>query len=477
MLLLCLQLYEDSDTEANGAPAGPHDSSTSSRILSGADSNIGLDPHAFYHDYDDMAFASSSGEAVEHVATVPLHPLAKVGFSILNLTGYPVRYLQIWEEGQRVTCQYLQHEQRGLLNFIASNTLIRDNEIVEESFSMQNTTSLVAANNVSTAAALLKQSLGHQVALQIAGYQWLRAIQADTLGIRFEDLHAVIGMLNLSKIFPKWQVRNALKLVAEVRPHNGGRMLQLSSTFIIRNTTKHAIKLLSHDKKSISSVSVGSDDLPFFLLPGDTFHLPLAFLYRSVLKSNAMSLGYLWLAPRDMSAIVDELGVSSHMISGTSYTTEPVDLLDMVNKTTAAANTPVGDTSNPGTGTDCQSQLSCQLLGTSGRKKRPTRASWEHSANAHEIGDIGTNIMTTTTRIINADDLPKFSYIIEMESVNHRSSLGESTWLDASNRVRRDGHDPADSSQCIYSIGEKLDVSRHGALHATCYSLLYSFLC
>lgn len=402
------------------------------------------DQYAQYpDDISDMIFLSSANEIVDHVATVPLHPLAKVGFSVLNLTGYPIRYLQVWEEGHRVTCQYLQHEQRGLLNFIASNTLIRDNEVVEESFSHVKNLSHSATSPSSTAT-LLKQSLGHQVALQIAGYQWLRAVQADTLGIRFEDLHAVIGMLNLSKIFPKWQIQNALKLVAEVRPLNGGRMLQLSSTFIIKNMTKYPIKLLLHEKK----ISI-SEDIPFFIRPGDTFHVPLAFLYRSVLKSNGVSLGFLWLAPGDMSAIVDELGVSSHMISGTSYTTEPVDLMDMVNKTSATTNTDVGECGN-----DYHSQLSCQLLSVRGRRKKATKSTLDSAAHASELGEGSNAVMTATTRIINADNLPKFSYIVEMESVNHRSGIGESTWADTSNKATKDNRDAVDSSQSsIYSIG------------------------
>jgi hypothetical protein len=54
--------------------------------------------------------------------------IIKVGFSLYNLTGQPLRYLQQWEGGVK-TIQYLDDGQRGLLNFIASTTLVRNNQV------------------------------------------------------------------------------------------------------------------------------------------------------------------------------------------------------------------------------------------------------------------------------------------------------------------------------------------------------------
>lgn len=396
---------------------------------------------SYFHEDDELSFNSHAPkhEAIEHVRSVPLHPQAKVGFSILNLTGYPIRYLQAWEDGQRTTCEYLQHGERGLLNFIASNTLIRDNVIVEESFSSQTIHTYVS----SSSGPVFKDSLGHQVSLQIAGYKWLWKVQADMLGIGFEDIQAVIGMLNLSKIYLKWQVQNALKLVTEVIPHNGGRMLQLSSTFVIKNMTNHPIRLLSREVKNISKVS---DDVPFILEPNDSFNVPLALLYRSVLRSNASALGFIWMAPHSMSAIVDELGVSSHMISCATYSSDPVDLMRIVSNTT---ETKAGSGENNRDVKDCHMQLACQLEGIRGRRKKSNKMTWDASSSyAHEMGDF----LTSSTRIIDFDNLPKFCYSIEMESISgSRSGLADM----AQHQNLHTAEGAPELSQCIYSIGMK----------------------
>ena len=400
------------------------------------------DHFAYEYGFNEMTssdtFLRQGGavRTIEHVQSIPLHPEAKVGFSILNMTGYPIRYLQIWEDGNRMTCDYLQHGERGLLNFIASNTLIRDNDIVEESFSLQ------TMSTSNSQASVLRQSLGHQVALQIAGYKWLRSVQADALGIRFEELEAVLGMLNLSKTFPKWQVKNALKLVTEVRSHNGGRMLQLSSTFVVKNMTNHAISLLTHE---VSNSSKFNEDSPFVLNPRESFHVPVALLYRSVLKSNAQSLGYIWMAPHGMAAIGEELRSSTHVVSGTSYSSEPVDLMHMVNRTTQLMHS---DSGKYHVRHDSHMQLSCELHGASGRRKKLNKTAWGGGGTGYADHDAGDVAATSAAHIIDPDNMPpKFCYSIEMESVKGSvGGFGDSP----------DFHDDgATSSECIYSIGTR----------------------
>jgi hypothetical protein len=44
--------------------------------------------------------------------------------------------LQTYEDGKK-TVQYLNSGERGILNFLASTTTIRNNQIVEEAFEVQ----------------------------------------------------------------------------------------------------------------------------------------------------------------------------------------------------------------------------------------------------------------------------------------------------------------------------------------------------
>jgi hypothetical protein len=158
-------------------------------------------------------------EGIKHVFASGLNSDVRVGFSMLNVTGNPLRYLQSWGDDsncdKRQTVEYLQHNEKGLLNFIASNTVIRNNQIVEESFSDQSKsyreTSSVGRN---------RRGTGHRVTLQVAGYKWTSSVQADTLGIKFIDLESVTGTLNAINLYDRlWRIKNALKLVCEVGPH------------------------------------------------------------------------------------------------------------------------------------------------------------------------------------------------------------------------------------------------------------------
>jgi hypothetical protein len=126
----------------------------------------------------ELEDVSRDGQHLDHVPSNPLSSTFRVGFSIQNLTGQPVRYLQQvrlesykirlficlfimipypnlvfspsythtnlyffsktcmvylttasqWEGGRR-TVQYINNMERGLLNFVASKTLIRNNQV------------------------------------------------------------------------------------------------------------------------------------------------------------------------------------------------------------------------------------------------------------------------------------------------------------------------------------------------------------
>lgn len=259
-----------------------------------------------------VTFGNSSEQfqqiLIDHVSTVPLPLKTRVGFSILNLTGYPVRYLQLWDNGNLRTIQYLESGERGLLNFIASKTLIRDNDVIEVQFDVQQQNILNSKYN--------KKSIGHYVSFQIAGFKWLWHIQADTLGTRFEDIEPVIGMLDLRKTYANnIEVQQTTKLVTEVRQHNGGRILQLNSVFLIKNLTFHNLHLLTHEDSKVSIAKDYNNNNPFILPAGESFYVPIALLYRSILKSNASSFGYIWLKPSDKQPIIDELSIPPHLIS------------------------------------------------------------------------------------------------------------------------------------------------------------------
>jgi hypothetical protein len=366
------------------------------------------------------SFSAQEHQAVviDHILTMPLPLDSRVGFSVLNLTGYPIRFLQFWENGNIRTLQYLDSGQRGLLNFIASKTLMRDNDVIEVQFDAQRQMSKL--NN-------RKAAIGHYVSLQVAGYKWLRNIQADTLGIKFEDIHPVLGLMDLRKAYPNnVEIQQTVKLVTEVRQQNGGRVLQLNSVFILKNSTFHALQLLTNES---SNINIAQEDFPFVVPAGEAFYVPLALLYRSIVKSKANSLGYIWLKPLNAQPIVDELGIPSHTIGEISYTVDPINLMGTVRTT-------LETTSSSAHSTDLHhltaQQLSCKLSGSVAKRqqlKAPKSSSTRnlfsrreerfHTQSEVEGKDQKNH---SSRRIFNYDMLPAFCYNIEIESLSNSTS-------------------------------------------------------
>lgn len=301
------------------------------------------------------------GVVLQHL---PFHTLSddtRVGFSILNLTGQSVRYLQTGGGG-RLVLQYIGHGQRGALNFVPSTTLIRNNQVLEEEFGVQR----VRESDAVAAGARKVIRTGHQVALQVSGYKWLEKVQADMLGSRCEAITPIIGRVNLSAAFNEQNDRSrrilkATMLVTEVRPYDGGRLLTLKSTFCIQNNTSHSLKVLTrsgekpklHTTKNSSSYgSVASgeeeDGQVFLLQSGDNFNVPLSFLQSSALLSGARSLGNVYIKPSDITPVKNELlGKIKLYPDKVSYTIEPIDLLDTLTRSEAEVDRIVnGDNSN-----------------------------------------------------------------------------------------------------------------------------------
>ena len=156
---------------------------------------------------------------IKHVFSAPLKENTKVGFSIENLTGQSLRYLQRWENGRK-TIQYLEHGQRGLLNFLASTTVLRNNK--------PHTVQLDDTDTDTNGRGGEGKSFGKHLALQIAGYKWLPSVSVDKLGVKFQELKPLPGRADVASVYfgteylPTGQqgerpaMANALRLIAEV---------------------------------------------------------------------------------------------------------------------------------------------------------------------------------------------------------------------------------------------------------------------
>lgn len=290
------------------------------------------------NEVDDGSVATPTPRRLDHVPSNPLSSTFRVGFSIQNLTGQPVRYLQQWEGGRR-TVQYINNNERGLLNFVASKTLIRNNQVIEETFDVQ-----MELSGENVGSRNRRKAVGNRVALQVSGYRWLHAVQADELGVHYEELYSVLGRVHASTVYKNWKIVNSLKLMVEVMPYCGGRMLRLRSVFTIKNNTRHRLKILCKEGTStLGSSSVGmtdtpTEDAPFLLESGENFYVPLALLRRSVLASAGKSLGYLYLCPADIQAIEEELVSRPNSQPGSvEYTTDPINLYQTVVKSSENA--------------------------------------------------------------------------------------------------------------------------------------------
>ncbi len=376
----------------------------------------------------DVKLDYHTGVFLQHI---PFHSLSddtRVGFSILNLTGQSVRYLQAGGGG-RLLLQYIAHGQRGALNFVPSTTLIRNNQIMEEEFNVQRVKVSKAGAGSNSPGATRVLRTGHQVALQVSGYKWLQQVQADTLGLRCEPVEPVIGRVKLSAAFMEDNERNrrilnATMLVMDVRPHNGGRLLTLKSTFRIQNNTTHPLHVLtlSGEKQKLnagkastsygqkSTMDSASGEQVFLLESGESFNIPLSFLHQSALLSNAKSLGNVYIKPSDITPVKNELlGKIKLYPDKVSYTMEPVDLLDVVTAAEDKLNNLINSDEGEGawlakdqSTTLATPQLCCQVTPKSKQAK--------NSNGAEE----------TENTSVGSGRLPPFCYTVEIR----RNSTG-----------------------------------------------------
>ena len=116
----------------------------------------------------------------------PSHPLSF--YSLLSplflsptvspsLFHFDFLFLFLFHYSFLLLTQYLDDGQRGLLNFMASSTSVRNNQVVQTDTYADRTGQKIIT--------------GKRLALQLAGYKWLPGVQADELGMKFESLSAV----------------------------------------------------------------------------------------------------------------------------------------------------------------------------------------------------------------------------------------------------------------------------------------------
>lgn len=293
------------------------------------------------HEHSDDVVAPGDHNHEEslivHSGSRLLNESVRVGFSIQNLLGQPVRYLQQWAEGKRAI-QYIEHGERGLLNFTASTTVIRNMVQIEEAFNVQ--LKYGQTENVSNRSKTKRLRVGHEVAVQVAGFDWLKEVQADVLSVKYHNLKAIKGRRNAiindetsssGHNLHRWKIDNALKLVAEVTPNNGGRMLRLRSCFTVKNNTNHVIQLMASD--AIDHLT-GLQDEPFELAAGESFYVPIALLHRAATYSNLASLGGLFFRPADVKSVEEELGARQQgQLDFVDFSFDPLNLLSVVERT------------------------------------------------------------------------------------------------------------------------------------------------
>lgn len=113
---------------------------------------------------------------VEHHLPLGLNRGERAGFSIENSTGQTLRYLQSWEgrAAARKELHYLPDNGKGILNFSASEKIMRDGTIVEEAYKVQ------TSDNTE----MVKENVTHELTMQVSGYKWLTGIQSNTFGLQ-----------------------------------------------------------------------------------------------------------------------------------------------------------------------------------------------------------------------------------------------------------------------------------------------------
>jgi len=387
----------------------------------------------------------SQGVILEHTNAQHLPNDVRVGFSLHNFTGLPLRYLQA--TGGKRSLQYVQDGERTLLNFAALKTVLRNNTIVEAFFSVQqkgnnpDSKSHDAGNAKSGVG-----RVGHKVSFQVCGFQWLMDVHADTLGLRFSLLETITGRLDPYVLVTNWQIKNALLLATEVVPISGGRVLRVSSVFRVKNETNHAIEVFAHEDSASNPLAL--KDPSYTLGPGEVFHIPVALLQSSVrhgLKQNkGTSLGFLWVRPASRDPVLGELSIgNAGRVDRVNFSSDSVDLASIVHDTAALYSSVLA-------GDDLHQkaklmQLSCLLRmrtagiqdGDSGHTEHVSSFLSASSLSEEKLKRVESS-MDASSGLKN-DKVPPFCYVVDVRR-SDRESTNSPTFL---RQGESDGTDPS----------------------------------
>lgn len=246
-----------------------------------------------------------------HEIPKPLKTEDRVAFSLRNLTGQRIRIHQqsnFSNDGdQPVVVTYLNQGESSGLTFAATISVVKNLRIVEVPY---------PGFEVSKNKEYQKQgSLNHAIDLQVPGCRWIQGVRVDSFGRKFQSLTPRSSQV-FAKISNDWRLRNAMTLLTEVGPDNGGRLLSVRSVFEIRNNTTHSVNLVFHpdpkykpDAKSegrsldaktkgvITKTKDQTNPSEYAVVePGCDFQLP-TLLIESSLEMEGSHLGSVWVRP------------------------------------------------------------------------------------------------------------------------------------------------------------------------------------
>ncbi len=271
-----------------------------------------------------------------HEIPKPLKAEDRVAFSLRNLTGQRIRIHQqsniSGDDDQPVVVTYLNQGESSGLTFAATISVVKNLRIVEVPY---------PGFEVSKSRDRQQQgSLNHAIDLQVPGCRWIQGVRVDSFGRKFESLTPRSSQV-LSKISNDWRLRNAMTLLTEVGPDNGGRLLSVRSIFEVRNNTTHSVNLIFHpdprfkpnakkDERSVSQFSA--------IEPGGGFQLP-TLLVESALELDGCHLGSVWVRPdttnTEMFSFRDYSKPTETKIEmfDASFCSRPVQLAKVVHET------------------------------------------------------------------------------------------------------------------------------------------------
>jgi hypothetical protein len=325
-----------------------------------------------------------------HEIPKPLKAEDRVAFSLRNLTGQRIRIHQQsdFDSGsdQPVVVTYLNQGESSGLTFAATISVVKNLQIVEVPY---------PGFQVSKKNENQKQgSLNHAIDLQVPGCRWIQGVRVDSFGRKFQSLTPRSSLV-FAKISNDWRLRNAMTLLTEVGPDNGGRLLSFRSIFEIRNNTTHSVNLVFHPDPRFKPVTkmegngfdVNSKDVitetkeeinpseDAIIEPGCDFQLP-TLLTESALEMDGSHLGSIWVRPSTSNTEIFSFRDFSKPTESeiekfdTSFCSRPMQLAKIVHETSRLYQNRAGEDieqSEARTGV----QVSCATHSRNGKIRTP----------------------------------------------------------------------------------------------------------